>query len=371
MDGAFTEVAVDEGVIADVRKTEPHSEAPSFLAPGFIDIQINGFAGVDFNHAQLTGENLLHACRALLKTGVTCFCPTLITNEPRHIARGIVQIADACDKHRLVRAMILGIHLEGPFIAAEDGPRGAHPSRYVSDPDWDAFLSWHRVSRGLLRMVTVAPERPGALDFIRRAKTLGMVVAIGHCAPDPDQIDAAVLAGVTLSTHLGNAAHAALPRHANYVQKQMAHDGLMASVICDGHHLPAYFVKNLARAKGRSRVILISDAIAGAAAPAGSYTLGELDIDVGEDRCAHLSGTPYLAGSTLTMDAAIENCMHFTGLGLKSVLPMATSNPARLFGGSFGRLRKGQRADLVLFGTSEDRINIHEVVLAGRSVYRT
>lgn len=373
--GSLTEVQIEgERITGVLSAGSPHSGQffggeDLFLAPGFTDIQVNGFAGIDFNHPAFDGDDLLPACKALLRTGVTRFCPTLITGSQERLTRGIEQILEASEKHTLVRSLVLGIHVEGPYVAPEDGPRGAHPREYVSDPNWDEFFSLYEISRGLIRIVTVAPERPGALDFIRMASNAGLVVAIGHTAADEDDIDAAVEAGAVLSTHLGNAAHQILPRHANYIQKQISHDGLMASIICDGKHLPDYFVKNLVRAKGKTRTILVTDAIAAAAAPAGRYTLGDLEVEVGDDRVSRLPGTAYLAGSSLTMDEAVGNCARFAGITLASALSMVTANPAKLFHGFSGELDPGERADLVLFKVAGKRIHIERVLLAGRLLF--
>jgi N-acetylglucosamine-6-phosphate deacetylase len=340
-----------------------------FLAPGFIDIQVNGFAGLDFNRGDFRAHELISACRAILRTGVTRFCPTLISAPMDQLCGAVREIRHACEKDDLVREMVLGIHLEGPYISSEDGPRGAHPRSHVSKPNWEEFERLLQLSNGGIRLVTVAPELPGALEFIRKASRMRLVIGLGHCSPEPEIIDAAVEAGAKLSTHLGNGAHHMLARHANYIQKQMAHDGLMASIICDGHHLPDYFVKNLVRAKGRSKVILITDAAAATLAPSGRYSLGEVTVEAGQDGILRLAGTPYLAGSTLTMDQAIGNCTRFAGIALTSAVNMATVNPARLVGGLSGRLEKGQRADVVVFRFARHRMHIEHVYLAGRLVY--
>lgn len=340
-----------------------------YISPGFIDIQVNGFAGTDFNHSAFDGDDLVRVCKALLRTGVTRFCPTLITGSEERLSRSIQQIVRACEKHPLVRSMVLGIHLEGPYIASEDGPRGAHPKQYVSDPDWNEFGGLCKLSKGLLKIVTVAPERPGAMEFIRKASKAGLMVAIGHCAPETAEIDAAVEAGAALSTHLGNAAHQTLPRHANYIQKQISHDGLMASIICDGVHLPDYFVKNLIRAKGISRVILVTDAMAAAAASGGRYTLGDLEVEVGKDRVVRLTGTPSLAGSALTIDEAVSNCASFAKISLTSAIRMVTVNPAKLFKEIHGLLESGERADLVLFSLLKKRVRVEKVFLAGKLAF--
>jgi len=339
------------------------------IAPGFIDIQVNGFAGVDLNHANFRGDELVGVCRNLLTTGVTRFCPTLITANHEQLARNIKEIRRACERHSLVRKMVLGIHLEGPYINPEDGPRGAHPRAHVARPDWGEFERLLLSANGLVRMVTVAPEMPGGIVFIQKASQSGLVVGIGHCKPKPEIIDQAVGAGARISTHLGNGTHQMLDRHQNYLQKQLAHDGLMASIICDGTHLPDYFVKNVVRAKGKSRVILISDATAASHAPAGRYSLGDLEIEADDDGVLRLAGTPYLTGSTLTMDRAIANCASFAGITLASAIKFATENPAGLFDGISGKLETGQRADLVLFRAKRKKIDILRVYLAGRLIY--
>jgi N-acetylglucosamine-6-phosphate deacetylase len=265
--------------------------------------------------------------------------------------------------------MILGIHLEGPYINPEDGPRGAHPREHVSQPNWKKFEKLLELGQGLVKMVTVAPEITGGLGFIQKASQSGLAVGIGHCNPEPDIIDRAVSAGAVISTHLGNATHQMLDRHKNYMQKQLAHDGLMASIICDGPHLPGYVVKNIVRAKGRSKIILITDATAASCAPPGRYTLGDLEVEADDSRTLHLPGTPYLAGSTLTMDRAIGNCAEFARIPLASAIKMATENPAKLFAGISGKLEEGQRADLVLYRVTGKQINIEQVYLAGRPVY--
>ena len=373
--GRVAEIHLDGERIASVsthQSNRSDQQAPDEdmrIAPGFIDIQVNGFCGVDFNHPNFQGDDLIDVCPNLIETGVTVFCPTLITADYSRLARNITEIRKACKKHPLVRSMVLGIHLEGPYINPADGPRGAHPRAHVCHPDWDEFERLLKLGQGLVRMVTVAPELPGGVEFIQKASQRGLVVGIGHCNPEPGMVDRAVRAGAGISTHLGNGTHQMLDRHKNYLQKQLAHDGLMASIICDGLHLPDYFVKNLVRAKGRAKVVLITDATAASYAPSGSYSLGDLEVEADADGALRLGGTPYLTGSTLTMERAIENCADFAGIPLASAIKMATVNPAKLFEGLSGKLEKGQRADLVLFTAKRKIIRIERVYLAGRLLY--
>jgi len=338
------------------------------LGPGLIDIQVNGFAGVDFNRPDLEPGQVEGACAAMLATGVTGFFPTLITNTYPRLGRAVGKILEARRMSRLAGAMIKGVHLEGPHINPQDGPRGAHPLAHVSPPDWEEFQRLQAASRGLIRLVTLAPELPGALDFIGRAAAKGVVAALGHCAPEAGVVDQAVARGARLSTHLGNGAHELLHRHANYIQAQLAKDELMASIICDGHHLPDYFVQNLVRAKGPARIILITDATGAAGSPPGRYTMGELEVVAGEDGVLRLPGTPYLAGSTLTMDRAVANCARAAGIDLALAVDMATVNPARLFPEAGGVLREGGPADLIRYRVHQGGIQVLEAFPAGRAV---
>ena len=373
--GRYADIYLDGDRIAkistrDAKRVEPQMvDEGIWIAPGFIDIQVNGFSGVDFNRPDFAGQELDDVCRKLLATGVTRFCPTLITAGYTQLARNITQIREACQNLALVRSMVLGIHLEGPYINPENGPRGAHPRAHVLHPNWEEFKRLLSLGQGLVRMVTMAPEVAGGLAFIQKASQSGLVVGIGHCQPAPQIVDQAVQAGARISTHLGNGAHRMLDRHKNYLQKQLAHDGLMASIICDGHHLPAYFVKNAVRAKRKSKIILITDATSASYAPPGRYSLGELAVEAGTDGVLRLPGTPYLAGSTLTMERAIGNCADFAGITLASAIKMATVNPARLFESLCGKLEEGRRADLVLFRAKRKKIQILRVYLAGRLVY--
>ncbi len=373
--GRYTEIHLDgerlarvvthPSVFGDQRSRQDDMRA----IPGFIDIQVNGFCGIDFNQPNFKGDDLVEACRKLLETGVTAFCPTLITADYSRLANNITEIRKACRKHPLVRSMVLGVHLEGPFINPEDGPRGAHPRAQVAHPDWVEFKRLLELGQGLVRMVTIAPEMPGGLAFIQKAYNAGLKVGIGHCAPKPEVVDQAVAAGAGISTHLGNGTHQMLDRHNNYFQKQLAHDGLMASIICDGIHLPDYFVKNVVRAKGRSKIVLITDATAASYAGRGRYSLGDLEVEADDDGALRLAGTPYLTGSTLTMDRAIGNCAEFAAIPLAAAIKMATANPAKLFEEISGKLEQGRRADLVLYRAKGKQIKIEQVYLAGRLVF--
>jgi len=294
--------------------------------PGFVDLQVNGFAGVDFNTPGLSTEHVARAAAAMRSTGVTRFLPTLITSS----------LADFADCARAVLAAgdvaIAGLHMEGPYLSPDDGPRGAHPAAHVRSATVDDFRQRQDTANGRIRLVTLAPEVPGAITLIEYLVQHGVRVAIGHTAATGAEIRDAVRAGATLSTHLGNGCAVTQHRHANVIWEQLAADELSASFIADGHHLPPAVLKSLVRAKGAARAVLVTDAISAAGAPPGRYRIGQLEVERATDGRVGLPGTPYLAGSSLTMDAAVGNAVRDMGLDLADVLPMATSQPARYIG---------------------------------------
>jgi len=373
--GQLRDIQVADGrIVGIVPPADPPAaglmgEVTGIASEALFDLQVNGFAGVDFNRPGLTGEELLRAARAMRAYGVTRFLPTVITASVEAMARTLAIIRHAREEAPVLARAIPGIHLAGPFLCPAAGPRGAHPRAHVCDPDWDTFCRLQEAAGGLIRLATLAPERPGALELIRRLRAAGVMVAIGHTDATEADIDAAVEAGAQLSTHLGNGAHAVLPRHRNYIQKQLATDGLLASIIVDGHHLTEYFVKNVIRCKGQERVILITDAMAAAAAPPGTYRLGEVLAEAQPDGAVRLPGTPYLAGSALTMDRAVDNVQRFAGVSLAQALAMATQHPRLLWPDRPDGLTPGSPADIVLLRDGK-RLEVLETIVAGQTVYR-
>lgn len=346
----------------------------TFLAPGFIDLQVNGFAGVDYCSPTVAYDAIGRSIRAMFATGVTRFFPTVITGSPENMTGALANLAKA--KRSIAEGDAMeAFHVEGPFIAAEDGPRGAHPQRWVRPPDLEEFKRMQEAAEGNIRLMTLSPEWPQAVHFIEELVSQGVVVSIGHTAANSAQIEAAVQAGATLSTHLGNGAHAVLARHPNYIWDQLAADRLNASFIVDGIHLSSAFLKVALRAKGIERSVLVTDAVMPAGCDPGQYKLGEVEVELHADGSVRLLGGNRLAGSALMMDRAIALAMRVAGLSLREAITMATRNPARV-----GRLplrqrglTPGQQADLVRFSFDEGtrHIRILETYLGGKSVYRS
>jgi N-acetylglucosamine-6-phosphate deacetylase len=342
-------VTAEGGLIKAVEFAE-HGEQV-WLSAGFVDLQVNGYAGRDLNGLTLDVTTVRALCQALLKVGVTTFLPTLITAPEVRIVAALRTIRQACDLHPEVAAMVAGIHVEGPYIAPEDGPRGAHPAADVRPPDVAEFDRWQQAAGGLVRLVTLSPHWPEAPAYVRHLVKSGVVVSLGHTSADAAQIGAAVDAGATLSTHLGNGSHAMLNRRHNHLWPQLADDRLTAMFIADGHHLTPAQLKAMLRAKGLGRSLVVSDTVALGGLPAGKYQTpiggkvvlkedGFLAIDDGTGN--------YLAGAALPMMAAIPVLVNQVGLSLGEAVALMTSSPGRFLGGR-GVLAVGQPADLVAF----------------------
>ncbi len=368
-----------DGLITDQRPADRSVRCdlgdPSLrIAPGWIDLQINGYNGVDFNFPETTVEEIEAATRALKRTGVTAFCPTIITGSTEQIDKCISNLVRAAEQSTEVARSHPGIHLEGPFISPEDGPRGAHPREHVSPPDWDRFRRWQETARGKIGIVTLSPEWPEATGLIERLVEAGVIAAIGHTAASPQQIADAVRAGAKLSTHLGNGSHARIDRHPNYIWEQLATDDLWASLIVDGHHLPPSVVKCFLRCKTPGRTILVTDAIAAAGRPSGRYRLGAVEVELTPTRRVCLPGTPYLAGSALEMQEAVAKTVAFSDATLDDALQMASGNPARILGLSdkYGSIAPGFSADLVLFDWDDQTtsLEIEATIVDGQIAYR-
>ena len=342
-----------------------------YVAPGWIDLQVNGFAGVDYNSPGASHEAIGQSIRTMFETGVTRFYPTVITGSPEDMTGALANLARA--KQRIPEGVAMeGFHVEGPYISPEDGPRGAHPARWARPPDLDEFHRFQEAAVGQIRLITLSPEWPDAPGFIETVVREGVVVSIGHTRATAQQISDAVSAGATLSTHIGNGAHSVLPRHPNYIWEQLADDRLAASFIVDGIHLQKSFLTVALRAKGLERCILVTDAVMPAGCAPGPYRLGEVDVELHSDGSVRLSGGTRLAGSALRMDRAIANVMKLAGLRLLDAVAMATRNPARI-GRMAGRQRgltPGERGDLVRFRYDDTtkEIQVLETYVAGQRV---
>jgi N-acetylglucosamine-6-phosphate deacetylase len=338
-----------------------------FVAPGWIDLQVNGFGGVDFNSPTASSEQIAASLQRMFSTGTTRLFPTVITGAPQLMRDALHNLSQA----KKTMPAIEGLHMEGPYICPDDGPRGAHPRQWARPPDWDEFRRFQDAAEGHIRLVTLSPEWPRSSGFIEQLVRHGVVVSIGHTKANSAEIVAAVDAGATLSTHLGNGAHAVLPKFPNYIWDQLAEERLAASFIVDGIHLPPAFLQVALKAKGLEHALLVTDAVAPAGCQPGPYQLGEVAVELHADQSVRLAGGTRLAGSALMMHHSISNMIRIAGISLRDAVMMATRNPARV-GRIAGRqrgLNPGERADLVRFRFRNGIFQILETFVGGVLVY--
>jgi N-acetylglucosamine-6-phosphate deacetylase len=313
-------------------------------------------------------EDVHHAAQEISATGVTAFFPTLITTSFERLIHQLKILKKATEEDSLVLNICKGIHLEGPYISSKEGPRGIHPPQFIRSPRWDEFEKFQEACGGKIKLITLAPEKEGALDFVEKAVSKGVVVAIGHTAASEDILEDSWKAGARLSTHLGNGMGNPLARYRNPFQKQLSMDGLMASMIADGIHLPDYVVKNIVRAKGPERILLCTDAVSAAAQPPGKYHLADLEFDSERDGRTRLAGTGALVGSTLSTPNAITHVIKFTGIDLGTAVQMAAENGRKLFPEIIGTISLGQPSNLVLFRWNGELI-IEKTFLMGQEIF--
>lgn len=320
-----------------------------YVAPALFDLQINGCHGFGYSSPDLTTEQvrkIVDVCRA---HGIGGQLATLVTNSYEALHHGFATLRKACETDRVVADAVPGFHLEGPYISAEDGPRGAHAKMHVRKPDWDEFQRLQEAAGGKIRLVTLAPEHDGALPFIERLVKAGIVVAIGHTAAKGDRIRQAIATGAKLSTHLGNGSHAMIPRHDNYIWEQLAADELWASFIPDGHHLPATLVKCIVRVKTPAHAIITCDASSLAGSPPGRYTQWDMQLEVQPGGKVVVPDTPFLAGSGVFTDECVAKTVAMASVSLADAIDMAGARPRELLGLPALRLEVGMPANLMLF----------------------
>lgn len=368
--GKTIRVRISGSTIVQIEPIQTSERLP-WIGPGLVDCQVNGYHGLDFNEEPLTADAITAAVHEFWKDGVTAVMPTIVT----HSFGKTVELAGSWNLFNvpeLVRSSIIGLHLEGPFISPEEGPKGAHDARWIGEPREDLIDRCQEASGGLLRLITISPHWRGTADFIDAMVEQGLVVAIGHTAADEPQIRRAVDHGATLSTHLGNGTHTVLPRHPNYVWDQLADDRLWASVIGDGFHLPWNVLKVILRVK-QNRVYLVSDAVALAGCKPGPYSTA-----VGGSVYLHESGkitlggpeSAVLAGSATSLKDAVARMVYHGIDQLGTVWDMASRWPSRFWQRAAGAgLTVGSPADFVLFEYDHGIINICETVKNGRLVY--
>jgi N-acetylglucosamine-6-phosphate deacetylase len=332
--------------VVDLRSNHPEA----ILAPGFIDIHIHGGAGVDVMLAspiELDRLGLFLATR-----GVTAYLPTTVAAPIDETCASLERIANAIEAARnssesnsdTVQAHPIGIHLEGPFLSHKR--RGVHPPENLLAPTFEVFNRFWQAARGHIRMMTIAPELPGAIELIAEASRRKVCVSLGHSDADTATARQAIHSGARHATHTFNAMRPLDHRDPGILGEALTNDQLTADIIADGIHVAPEIVKLFLSAKGKDRAVLITDATAATGMPDGTYQLGPIVVEVKDGKCT-LDGR--LAGSVLTMDRAVRNVMHFANWGLRDAVRAVTLNPARATGlAHHGEITPGAEANLVL-----------------------
>ncbi len=354
-------LVVEDGHIAEISSLSEKSVAlnarivdfgDAVLAPGFLDIHMHGGAGIDVMRA--SPSELPRLNKFLTTHGVTGYFPTTVAAPLDSTCAALEDLADAIEASQnvlpdSVQARPLGIHLEGPFLSHKR--RGVHPPENLLEPTLAIFARFWEASRGHVRMMTIAPELPGAMEVIAEAARRGVCVSIGHSDAELPIAKEAVAAGARHATHTFNAMRPLDHRNPGIIGEVLSDDGITADMICDGIHVSPEVVKVFLHSKGRERAVLITDAISATGMPDGQYQLGPIQVDVKGGKC---TANNSLAGSVLTMDRAIRNVTQFSDWSLRDAVRAASLNPATAAGLSsqYGALVPGGRADFTLLSSA-------------------
>lgn len=323
------------------------------LAPGLIDLHVHGAVGYDVMQDDEVGRAKFE--KFLVRHGVTSYYPTTLTASLADTLRALERLGRAVELAaggaENSRACPLGIHLEGPFL--NHLRRGVHPPERLLTPTLDTFERFWQASQGNIKLMTIAPELPGALEVIREAARLGVCVSLGHSDATLEQARAGIAAGGSHATHTFNAMRPLGHRDPGIVGEVLANVSMTADIIADGVHLHPSIVRVFLQAKGVERTVLITDSTAATGMPEGRYMLGSLEVEVRDGQCLH---DGKLAGSVLTLDQAVRNAKKFAGIDLQQSLRLATRNPACAVKTHRGVLQEGSIADLVVLTPSGEII---------------
>ncbi len=295
------------------------------------DLQVNGFAGVDFQQPDLSAADLRRACEALRAHQTHRILLTLITDEIDALGQKFAAIEKLRAADPLIAETIPGYHLEGPWLSAEPGFCGAHPRERMCAPSLADYRRLQDSAGGNIRLITLAPEWPGSAEFIAEVRRENVVISLGHTDASDAEIDAAIAAGATLCTHLGNGVPQTMHRHDNVIQRLLARDELTACLIPDGIHLPRAVLRNFFRAKPPGRAIFTTDCMAAAGAPDGRYTIGHAEVE-SRDGVVRVPGQPNFAGSALTPDQGATKAAEWLGISRADARALFSTTVARHFG---------------------------------------
>jgi N-acetylglucosamine-6-phosphate deacetylase len=303
------------------------------MTSGFFDLQVNGYGGIDFNQDDLTADGLRQACEKLQADGVEGILGTIITEEVAKMGVRLANLVRLREQVPLAKQLIKGLHIEGPFLSREDGYRGAHPRDAIQKAGADAMRRLLDAAGGLTRVVTLAPEMDPGMNVTKLLVREGVRVSAGHTNASVDQLRAAVDAGLSLFTHLGNGCPMQMHRHDNIIQRALSlHERLWTCFIADGVHVPFIALKNYLRCAGIDRCVIVTDAIAPAGLGPGRYTLGRWDLLIGPDMVARAPDGSHFVGAAITMRQSAVKLAEGLGLSEESIRRLTCDNPRRALG---------------------------------------
>lgn len=379
-------IEIENGLISSLnsalnKTTQAIDATGCYVAPGLIDIQVNGYNSVSFSlesaqdtakeNSDLTVEDIKKVTEGLWKEGVTTYFPTLTTNSKELLIKNFRTLAAAASDSANLGS-IAGFHLEGPYISPIDGYRGAHPLEHVRKPDMEEFKELFKASGENIKLLTLAPETEGAMEFITECRKMGVVVSLGHHNGSSVQITNAITNGAVLSTHLGNGCPRIIDRHNNHLWPQLADSRLKIALIADGFHLTNEMLQVFFKVKGVSNIILTSDITSYAGMPTGIYKIknGETIEKAANGKLSFSATNGGLYGSATTLQEGVAHFMNVTGCSLQEAIQMATVNPANIHGMTDrASIEVGKRADLILFTIENAKIVIQKTIVAGKVVY--
>jgi N-acetylglucosamine-6-phosphate deacetylase len=296
----------------------------------FFDIQVNGYAGIDFNSPGITVDSLYHACTQLKKDGVQGILVTIITAETEYMIKCLQRITNLREQENFLKEMIYGFHIEGPFLNKKLGYRGTHNPAWIKNADIELMKKLLEAASGLTRIVTLAPEVDIGFRVTKMLAENNIVVSAGHCDTSLEELKVAIDNGLSMFTHLGNGCPAELPRHDNIIQRVLSlKDKLWISFISDGLHIPPFALKNYLTVTGFTKVIITTDAMAAASAKPGVYTLGSVKLEVGSDKIVREPGKNNFAGSSITMRESSRLLQDILNISSEQIKQLMSTNPLR------------------------------------------
>lgn len=361
--GIFSAI-VEDGALAQLNPVSQPSDGDGefWLSPGLFDIQVNGMLGYNLSDEDLTVERVAEINQALEDRGITRWCPTIITQDPPVVERNLGILREVIEKN--IAPNIHCVHMEGHYISSEEGYRGVHMERFIRDPDPEEFNRWQEKSGGHIGLFSLAPERKGGLEFIRKLRKEGVRVGLVHHHADHNTVLEAYAAGASLSSHLVNGCAKMIHRQHNILWSQLSIDDMWASFIADGYHIPHYTLRAVIKARGIDRSILTSDLAHLSGMPEGEYLKYDRTVVLKDGGLwVKGEGTDLLSGAVKTLERDCEYLAANSGFSIEEALLMASLNPARYFGiEEQMEVFPGRNPPLVVFSWKNNRLSVKGIL---------